>query len=367
VVSSQAYGDREFLIIAIILVFLQLTTNSIVGIDAFDLREDEIDITPFLPLLCDGAAHSFEIRVSGVNDTGNGTGILSETVGDNWPVTGKVFIWLDPEGSVTTGSGPVVNAPDPVFELSSTVGKLPNGTNETLTYRITAQRQISFESTVKTANGTETAVWSQKLGYSNFGNFTSAGNAQLTKQSTSGHDVSSSGYDRTFDYPLDAYSVFGTIADNITIFANVLRGKDVTTFGKPVFPTGLESFESFGKAPTFEGSSLQTTQNGTATYLSNQTAMTSFSFGTTEQDMTFAGISSDRDVQTLQIPSSSELFHRYVKAVNGTVVQDDETVLGRSLAHIHLKQANTNNYARIGAKAMLGRGPPAPKKARRSP
>lgn len=56
----------------------------IVGIDAFDLREDEIDITPFLPLLCDGTNHTFQIVVSGLNDNGKGKGSLSETVGSYW-------------------------------------------------------------------------------------------------------------------------------------------------------------------------------------------------------------------------------------------------------------------------------------------
>lgn len=56
----------------------------IVGIDAFDLREDTIDITPFLPILCDGRNHTFQIVVSGLNDDGQGHGSLSETVGSYW-------------------------------------------------------------------------------------------------------------------------------------------------------------------------------------------------------------------------------------------------------------------------------------------
>ena len=56
----------------------------IVGIDAFDLKEDEIDITPWLPLLCDGRSHTFEIRIAGINDDGKGNGILTEMVGSYW-------------------------------------------------------------------------------------------------------------------------------------------------------------------------------------------------------------------------------------------------------------------------------------------
>lgn len=63
----------------------------IVGIDAFDLKEDEIDITPWLPLLCDGNDHNFTIRISGLNDYANGTAALSEATGSYWLVTGKVI------------------------------------------------------------------------------------------------------------------------------------------------------------------------------------------------------------------------------------------------------------------------------------
>ena len=56
----------------------------IVGIDAFDLKEDEIDITPFLPVLCDGREHKFEIRVMGISDDGQGNGVLTRDIGQYW-------------------------------------------------------------------------------------------------------------------------------------------------------------------------------------------------------------------------------------------------------------------------------------------
>lgn len=62
----------------------------IVGIDAFDLKEDEIDVTPWLPLLCDGNQHNFTIKISGLTVTSNGTNVLSEDTLSYWLVTGKV-------------------------------------------------------------------------------------------------------------------------------------------------------------------------------------------------------------------------------------------------------------------------------------
>ena len=56
-------------------VFLELPSEAglwrpIVGIDTLDLRAYEIDITPWLPLLCNGAEHTSDIRVAGILDDG---------------------------------------------------------------------------------------------------------------------------------------------------------------------------------------------------------------------------------------------------------------------------------------------------------
>jgi hypothetical protein len=64
------------------------------GIDGFDLREPEVDITPFLPLLTDGRAHSFQIKVAGLNTPSDGPITLNDTVGSYWVITGKVFLYL---------------------------------------------------------------------------------------------------------------------------------------------------------------------------------------------------------------------------------------------------------------------------------
>lgn len=326
----------------------------IVGIDAFDLKEDEIDITPWLPLLCDGKPHNFTIRVSGLDDTGNGTAALSETTDSDWWVSGKVFIWLDQPGHITTGQGPSRNVPQPSFQVSSHIYQTSNGTNETLIYHVNAQRSLSFHSTINLSNGRQAASWSQSLTYSNTGNYTDMGNVETNTQQTNGYDISSSGYARRYDYPLFAYSTAEMNADNLTLTAVVRRGKNVQIIGQSVFPTGLESFSDVDSVhehyDRFQGASLSTTQNGSATYVANETAMTSYSFGTTEQDMTFAGIRASSHPPWRSFPSTvveEELFHRHALAVNGTVVEDDETLVEASVAHQH-------DYGPSG----IARGPP---------
>jgi hypothetical protein len=73
----------------------------IAGIDAYDLPTFEIDVTPWLPLLCDGQAHTFGLKVVGYDSSAESH---IGTVGDNWYVTGSVFVWLDTKGKHTTGS-----------------------------------------------------------------------------------------------------------------------------------------------------------------------------------------------------------------------------------------------------------------------
>jgi hypothetical protein len=305
----------------------------IVGIDAFDLQEDEIDITPWLPLLCDGNAHTFEIRVSGLNDTGNGTASLSETTDDYWLVTGKIFIWLDVENHITTGQGPHLIAPPPALTVTTSYLTSPNNTNSTLLYTVLAQRTLSLQSTITLSSGSQTVSWSQNRTFSNTGNLTASGNTAINTQSTTGHDLSSSGYTRDLTYDLYAYSDYETLpGSNISIVANVDRVKTVQTKGQAVFPTGLEAFVNV--APAFQGSLLTTTQNGSATYLANTTASKSFSFGTTEQDMTLSGIRAGGGYGA-QGGGDTELFYRYALAVNGTVTVDDERVLGDTVQPAH--------------------------------
>jgi hypothetical protein len=72
----------------------------IVGIGAYDLPSFEIDVTPWLGALCDGKSHTFEINVVGYDEQIGGIG----DVGENWYVSGAVFVWLDGNSNQTTGT-----------------------------------------------------------------------------------------------------------------------------------------------------------------------------------------------------------------------------------------------------------------------
>jgi len=338
----------------------------VVGIDAFDLREDEIDITPWLPLLCDGNQHAFEIRVAGIDDDGEGEGALWPTVGNYWVVTGKIFIWLDAEGSVTTGLGPKRHEQEPSFILTSVVEPGSNGTNETLRYQAQVQRYVSFNSTLNTSKGSQPVSWQQSLEFYNLGNLTRQGNMQITNQQTTGVDVSSSGYSKKFSYPLWVQSSFAVdpSSGNLSINGTIDRSKNVETLGRLVFPDSLESFSPYGNAldhtGPFIGSRLQTRQNGTATYFA--TKGHSSSFGATEQDLSFAGLlratPSLRAQDVLAVQDTSGLYRRHILAVNGTVVEDEEERSGQTnqIAHTKIGPENWQDFATTNSRKVLGRG-----------
>ena len=338
----------------------------IVGIDAFDLREHEIDITPWLPLLCDGssAGHAFEIRVVGIADDGQGHGQLSTHVGNSWVVTGKIFLWLDEPGHVTTGVVPVPPvAMAPSISLSSTLSRNASGSNDTLAYDVVVHRRLAINATVMTSTGLQNASWSQALDYSNHGSLAGDGNVQVIDQETTGYD-SSSGFASSYRFPVSFRTSFTTDPKgNFSIEADINRGLYVSTYGQLAFSGQLDSADALQGSrsglPSFSGTTLHTAQNGSGLYMSAPTdGGPSLSYGATEQDFVFGGIptapSTDPTPQ-----GSYELYQRHVLAVNGSVTRDEESLLGRPTRH-HSSQVTlpgADAFVASSIKATLGRGP----------
>ncbi|KAL9125515.1 MAG: hypothetical protein Q9217_005287 [Psora testacea] len=349
----------------------------IVGIDAFDLRPHEIDITLWLPVLCDGAEHTFEIRVAGLNDDGAGYAALSETVGSYWVVTGTIFLFLGKEGSVTAGSIASINTLAPAIEVLSSTITNPAGANETLAYSVSVFRSINITSTLKTSAGTRPASWTQQLSYRNDNILTSQGLVQHTVQLTQGTDTSSSGYVNTYAFPLTVNSSFAAFPDDgIGINASLDRGLTYDVYGPSVFRSAAQNFEAItpsvfaadtdlqtvqlpNTVSQLSGALLSTTQSGSAEYLS--TAKLSYSFGTTTQDFIFDGVE-------LNAPNgTTEIYKRHVKAVNSSVMEDDETLMGKTIRVARRIGTAQNEESLgplpgLGVRSILGRGPGAAKR-----
>ncbi|OJD23694.1 hypothetical protein ACJ73_04951 [Blastomyces percursus] len=307
----------------------------IVGIDAFDLREPEIDITPFLPMLTDGQAHSFGISVVGLGDVKDGVAETSETVGSYWVVTGKIFIYLGGEATVNdsamkrrSDSGPVI-----LTKFGSNIAhewqqNPSTGMNESLSYTVQISRSLSVTS--------PSSRWTQSLTFSNSASFSDQGRAQLIKQVT---DTTSDSLDLmgakdivvskiTSSYPLEVYSAYRSNASGLEITASLSRGlqfsyqSDFSYYSPFTLVTGPSQFDA--------------TQFGKATYQS--TPGTLRSTGDT--------------TEVFKESSAGVTYDVRVRAVNGTVFQgyDPSPVFNQSTDQ-------DGPLGRHSIKAMLGRGP----------
>ena len=337
------------------------------GIDTFDLREHEIDVSPWLPILLDGKLHKFEIRVVSLDDDGKGHAMLVNTSGSYWLVTGKIFLFLDEKGAVTRGGSINIATPPPLITISSTVMENVTGANETLTYSTAVSRQIFITSTIYTSNGAQVVSWSQNLSYTNRGIITDQGLTQSTAQSTRGADSSDSIYANIYNYPIVVNSSYNVSPSGaLAINGSLLQGLDYNLYGSPIFPSGLQALDrleiigNYGfSTPRVQemlrglGTALLSTMlAATAKYYSAPNS--SYSFGTTEQDFSFRGVAANAS------GSGYELYRRRVKAINSSIVEDSETLLGHSFGVPHTshiiwlpRDGDMGNSAR----AMLGRGP----------
>lgn len=122
---------------------------------ALDLPTYFIDLTPFVPILADGASHNITLDVAG-SDPDHG-------INGNWYVSGNLQVVTDPSGKPTTGRITSYSAEPYAVTNSSLVTE---GSNVTIT--VTGSRHINIEAEVTAGGGATTFVsWSQSLEYSN--------------------------------------------------------------------------------------------------------------------------------------------------------------------------------------------------------
>lgn len=327
----------------------------IVGIDAFDLRQHEIDITPWLPSLCDGAPHTFEIRVAGLDDDGQGHATLSDTVNSYWLITGTIFLFLGPQGSKTTGAGLTVDTPAPEIQITSSITPDISGANHTLAYTVHTTRSITVNSQTQTSRGTASASWSQNLSFTNENVLTSYGYTQQTIQKTTGADTSSSGYIQKYIYPLAVNNTFTTLPVNkFHISGSLIQGLSLNTFGRSIFPNGLQ-YSPNSSIPITAGALISTTLNGTAEFQSG-----SYTCGSTEQNFDFGAQWDESGTR-----SAHEIYHRHVRADNTTISFDEESYNGieaKTQGRVLLEDAGTqlldDGTSAVGSvRGLLGRGP----------
>ena len=288
----------------------------IVGINTFDLVEEEIDISPWLPFLVKGT-HAFEIRVVDLIDNGHGGTSVRNLSQSNWVVSGKLFLFNGTQ-VIKAGAPPTVVEGGANARVTWSLTQDSEGTNVTLTEKITVERSISIFTNLNTKNGSHPATWSQTLSFDNMNYLTDYGFTQRTVQCMSLQSSSSSGFGLAATYPIDVTeSSSPADAENFTIEANLTRGLQRAVSGPSVFPNGIQPMQA--SSGRFKGSAIDTTQKGRATYLSGDYKKVATSEGTTEQAFSFRGLLSG------SLGEDVELYSRHVRAENASVVEDQES------------------------------------------
>ncbi|KAI1329030.1 peptide N-acetyl-beta-D-glucosaminyl asparaginase amidase A-domain-containing protein [Xylariaceae sp. FL0255] len=303
----------------------------IVGVQTFDILEHEIDITPFLPLLCDGEEHTFTIKIVGLDDNGKDSASLSNTTTEEWYVTGKVFVWVDDDASsITTGTLGDLKIEAPTISFAQTIQQNATGANETIDFTLSVSRTISLTSQVKTANSSGAATWTQKLSYSNVGGIYGYGYDNINTFLISGVEsatgpANSFKYDTSYAFPLYSNSTYNIAPQgNVSIWADVHQGFQSTISGDAVLPTGLEGYVAVDGSVISKvgvGSKTSTWRNGTASYNAPGDNSYSTGAGETRQVFSFGAV---LPVGGVYIP----LYERDVSAANNSVTADRVTGVG---------------------------------------
>ena len=329
----------------------------IVGIDVFDLREPEIDISSFLPYLSDGKPHQFQLKILGLDALVGPGGLvsgadadgrqeLSEQIGSYWVLTGKVFLFFDDVHPLEDKAPPKLLRSNFRCTTRSRVEKNADGTNETLSYSINVSRSFTVVSS--------TGYWSQALRFSNRGTSTAQGLTQLNVQHTIGHSdflvhtapapVLSSSTD--FKYPIRVKTTFGIFPNGSGIYIDATLGRGMTLLsdGRPDV-----SLYTLASGPSW----MTSWQEGSAHYSSRTNA--SYSFGTTQQKF-----SED---------SYGKRYDRDVRAVNGTVMKDSaqqDANKGKAVISGEASVSSSpSGFGAVSVRSMLGRGPGRPGELRK--
>ncbi|KJK76022.1 hypothetical protein H634G_08779 [Metarhizium anisopliae BRIP 53293] len=293
----------------------------VVGPQAFDLREQEIDITPWLGVLCNGKDHTFGLEVVGADDA---------VVNRYWLLSGKIFLWLDKKDAITSGCPPKVIVSKSNYNPHELAVQ-----NKSLRYDQTISRTLQIKSKIKHTGGkTFDSAWSQRFAMQNTGYMLEAGNVQQVNASYEGEDRatkdSASYYYAGYSYPMQVRLVQTAPDDNYTytLDTNLTQIMQLAVTGNTVFSNGLEPFLAriTGRV---SGSVIQTTKKGRAFFFKKKDGGSS-GFGSTRQTYSF-GAKTLANGDGIGFADAQSLYSREVMVNNETTTLDNVWVFGKDL------------------------------------
>jgi hypothetical protein len=315
----------------------------VVGPQAFDLREQEIDITPWLGVLCDGKAHTFSLEVVGAHDA---------VVNRYWLLSGKIFLWLDEKGSITSGCKPQVVVSQPNFDPHQVAVH-----NKSLEYNQTVSRTLEIKSKIRRGGEELRTGWSQRFAMQNKGYLLDAGNIQQVEALYDGEDKATQGaatiYDSSYSYPMYLKYVQKAPDGNYssTLDSNLTQTMILGVTGGTVFSNGLEPFLTRldGRVG---GSRIETTKEGRAFFWARNGGNMTGGFGSAHQTYTFDATRSSNGSMDTQ-----RLYSRDVTVINETTTLDDQWIYGGGLPHKeqHWQKPQGNDILGFATRPIAGK------------
>ncbi|KAI1821716.1 peptide N-acetyl-beta-D-glucosaminyl asparaginase amidase A-domain-containing protein [Xylaria intraflava] len=286
----------------------------IVGIDAYEVPSFEIDVTPWLGLLSNGNSHTFELRVVGY-DTSTEDGI--GPIGNDWLVSGSVFVWTDETDEQTTAKDFILETPSPSFEFQPTLRNYTTEdgtiTNTSFYFALTATRSLKVSATITSGGQSRLVSWNQDVAYSNIQNMTDfAFNQSLAMISSGRHSNSASDIVSRYSYPMNLFSAYdvqpvGSTTNPGSVLCLVDRSK----------LTDGSSILSFLSGTSIGTNVVETRQNVTSNYHWNSTIIEGTAgLDTMDGEVWFSSSSSPGSKKGVRG------YHRYAREKDDVIMAD---------------------------------------------
>lgn len=206
----------------------------IVSDQIFDLAEHEIDITPWLGVLCDKQKHRYNITIVGQD------GLIVPAF---WKVSAKIFVWTDHENRITQGPPPHVNVSEPEVITSHS-----KEFNDEWKYSLSTTRSIDVRSKLNIKGESVHVSWAQRFSMRGEGHIGRKGDYQWCSSFYEGESTLTQNllpyYHRGFSYPIEMTLDKETLPNTkaFRLRAEIDHGMNMTVIGKSVFPSGLEPY-----------------------------------------------------------------------------------------------------------------------------
>lgn len=308
----------------------------LVGLQAFDLREYEIDITPWLSILCDGAYHNITMQVVAADDTVRPySGLVPAP--KTWILSGKLFLWFNQVPGFTKATAPQDFSVGTIDYKTNITGFGPDG----FRYHQTISRSFNVSSLIHTTSGGKEPVeWTQSFAMHSSGIIKDHGNAQNVTaiymgQGSSRYGLDPAGLWTAFKYPIEASYRYLRGKTTFTTYAELKQGQELVIMGHTPFHTGIEPFlERLGNKP-MAGTNVRTERQGKAHFIQHGDEFSTGHSQTQElyrlwavPDLNygkpFPHLDFKNPATTLDVVPGPLLYERFVKLYNESRLEDNE-------------------------------------------